>query len=79
MEQNRAQSTDTLREVLKSFPEFTYRPLPSASSIRLVEISLDEQDLENRDKSYSDGYTKDIIVCSLHVADLDDRETPTFI
>lgn len=77
MEQNRAQSTDTLREALKSFPEFTHRPLPSATSIRLLEINLDEHNLENRDKSYSDGYSKDIIVCSLHVADLDDRETPT--
>jgi hypothetical protein len=66
----------TLREALQELPEFTYASLPSASSIRLLEISTKKCNPKEEDKSYSDGYTKDVIVCKLHTADLDDLENP---
>lgn len=66
----------TLHEALRELQKLTYTPLPSGSSIRLLEISLDEPDPEERDQTLSDGYTKDVLVCTLHTLDLDDRETP---
>lgn len=62
---------------LVEFQKFTYTPLPTASSIRLLEISLEKPDLEERDKSFGDECTEDILVCTLHTLDLDDRKTPT--
>ncbi|KAF4637025.1 hypothetical protein G7Y89_g1065 [Cudoniella acicularis] len=67
----------TLREALQELSEFTYSPLPSAGSIRLLEINLEKPDLEEEDKLYSDGHTKDVIVCTLHTVDLNDLENPT--
>jgi len=56
---------------------FQIHALHSVSSIRLLKIGLEKPDAVERDSLYSNGYTKDVIVCTLHLVDLDDLENHT--
>lgn len=78
MEQNRGRTRDTIGEALESFPDFVYDTLPSASTIRLLDINLDKPSQQSIHKSCSEQYIEDIIVCSLHNVDLDSGETPAY-